>query len=42
MNCPEATGTVLSREFIQAPGGMVVRGVDRAQYTIGITGCGQR
>lgn len=44
MNCPAATGQVISRQIIQpvitAPrfGG----GTERAQYTIGIEGCGKR
>lgn len=45
LNCPAATGSVLSSQFIQAPKGgprMVAVGVDRAEYTIGVTGCGQR
>ena len=43
MNCPAATGQVISRQIIEpvinAPryGGM-----ERAQYTVGIEGCGQR
>jgi hypothetical protein len=44
MNCPAATGQVLSSETIQPPGGVGPRfqGVERAQYTIGITGCDKR
>lgn len=45
MNCPAAQGTVLSRQYIQAPMAgprMVTVGVDRAEYTIGAAGCGQR
>jgi hypothetical protein len=43
MNCPTATGTVLSSEVIQAPDiGIRFQGVQRAQFTIGVTGCGQR
>lgn len=43
MNCPAATGEVISRETIQP----VVRnprwgGIDRAEYTVGVTGCGKR
>ena len=40
MNCPAATGQVLSRQMI-AP--VSVRfGVERAEYTVGVEGCGQR
>ena len=40
MNCPAATGQVLSREMV-AP--VSVRfGVYRAEYTVGVEGCGQR
>jgi hypothetical protein len=40
MNCPAATGQVLSRQMI-AP--VSVRfGVERAEYTVGVDGCGQR
>jgi hypothetical protein len=43
MQCPEATGTVLSREVVQpAYEGPRVSGIQRAQYTIGVSGCGQR
>jgi hypothetical protein len=40
MNCPSATGQVLSRQMIQP---VSVRfGVERAEYTVGVEGCGQR
>jgi len=40
MNCPSATGQVLSRQMI-AP--ISIRfGVERAEYTVGVEGCGQR
>jgi len=43
MNCPSATGTVLSREVvqpvIQAP---ALGGLQRAEFTIGVAGCGKR
>jgi hypothetical protein len=40
MNCPAATGQVLSRQMIQP---VSVRfGVERAEYTVGVEGCGQR
>jgi hypothetical protein len=39
MNCPQATGQVLSRQMI-AP--VSIRfGVERAEYTVGVEGCGQ-
>lgn len=43
MNCPEATGTVLSREVVQPPiQGPWVGGVQRAEFTVGVAGCDQR
>jgi hypothetical protein len=43
MNCPEATPVLISREVVQpALQGPWVAGIQRAEYTIGITGCGQR
>jgi len=43
MNCPTATGTVLSSETVQpALNGPLMMGNQRAQYTVGVTGCGQR
>lgn len=40
MNCPSATGQVLSRQMIQP---VSIRfGVERAEYTVGVEGCGQR
>jgi hypothetical protein len=43
MNCPGATGQVLSREVVQPVVNMPrAGGIERAQYTIGIAGCGQR
>lgn len=43
MNCPAATGEVLSRETLQ-PLVQTFRnsGPERAEYTIGVSGCGQR
>jgi hypothetical protein len=43
MNCPAATGQLLSREEVQ-PVIMNPRwgGVMRAEYTVGVAGCGQR
>lgn len=45
MNCPAAQGSVLSRQFIQAPMAgprMNAVGVDRAEFTVGVEGCNQR
>ena len=43
LNCPTATGTVLSSDFIQpALQGPWVEGMTRVEYTIGVEGCGQR
>jgi hypothetical protein len=43
MNCPAATGSVLTSETIQPVlNGPMMMGTERAQYTIGVTGCGQR
>ena len=43
LNCPEATATVLSRDFIQpAVNGPFVAGLERVEYTVGIAGCNQR
>jgi heat shock protein HslJ len=40
MNCPSATGEVLSRQMIEP---VSVRfGIQRAEYTIGVSGCNQR
>ena len=43
MNCPAATGEMLSRETLQ-PLVQTIRysGPERAEYTIGVSGCGQR
>ena len=43
MNCPSATGSVLSETTLE-PALQCFRcnGVQRAEYTIGVTGCGQR
>jgi hypothetical protein len=40
MNCPSATGQVLSRQMIQPVSFRF--GVERAEYTVGVEGCGQR
>lgn len=43
MNCPEATPTLISQEVIQpALQGPFVNGIQRAEYTIGVAGCGKR
>jgi len=43
MNCPAATGSVLSREVVQpALQGPFVGGLQRAEFTVGVTGCGKR
>jgi hypothetical protein len=43
MNCPDATGTVISRDVIQpAFQGPWVGGIQRAEYTVGLAGCGKR
>ena len=43
MNCPNATGTILSKDVLQ-PAVRAVRfsGPERAEYTIGIAGCNER
>jgi hypothetical protein len=43
LNCPAATATVLSSDYIQpAIQGPWVEGLTRLEYTIGVQGCGQR
>src|SRR5262245_47891794 len=43
LNCPSATGTVLSTEFTQpAIQGPWVGGLERVEYTVGVAGCNQR
>ncbi len=39
MDCPAATGSVLSRQVIQP---IAFGGVERVEYTVGIEGCGKR
>ena len=39
MDCPQATGTVLSSNMLQPA---VWGGLERAEYTVGIEGCGKR
>lgn len=40
MNCPAATAQVISRE--EVPPVLQFRGTPRLEYTIGVSGCGQR
>ena len=43
MNCQSATGDIISREVVQpALQGPWVNGIQRAEYTVGVTGCGKR
>jgi hypothetical protein len=43
MNCPEATGTVISKEVIQPRlVGPYMDGIERAEFTVGVAGCGRR
>ena len=43
LNCPAATATVLSSDFIQpAVQGPWVGGLERVEYTVGVAGCNQR
>jgi hypothetical protein len=43
MNCPAATGSVISKEMMQpAIQGVRFHGPERAEYTIGVAGCDQR
>jgi len=43
MNCPSATAQVLSSENVQPVlNGPMMMGNERAQYTIGVTGCDKR
>ncbi len=43
MNCPAATGTLISREVVQpALQGPWVGGIQRAEFTIGVSGCEKR
>ncbi len=39
MNCPAATATLLSSQVLQP---VAWRGLERAEYTVGVSGCGQR
>ncbi len=43
MNCPDATATIISEEVIQPSLRRPwVNGVQRAEYTVGVAGCGNR
>lgn len=43
MNCQQTAATILSRDVIQPTYiGPAAGGIDRAEYTIGVEGCGQR
>jgi len=43
MNCPSANGEVLSSEVVQpALQGPYMAGIQRAEFTIGVAGCGER
>jgi len=43
MNCPVATGTILSREVVQPVlQGPLMNGIQRAEYTVGVAGCERR
>ncbi|MGB7948762.1 MAG: hypothetical protein WCH75_13845 [Candidatus Binatia bacterium] len=43
MNCPSATGQVLSQEVTQPVlQGPLIQGEERGLFTIGVAGCGQR
>jgi len=43
MNCPDATAQILSREVTQpAINSPWIAGVQRAEYTVGVEGCGKR
>ena len=43
MNCPSATPTLISQEVVQPVlQGPYVNGIQRAEYTVGVAGCGQR
>jgi len=43
LSCPTATATILSRNLIQpVVNGPIVQGVQRAEYTIGVSGCDKK
>jgi hypothetical protein len=43
MGCQSATGEIISREVVEpALQGPWVNGIQRAEYTVGVTGCGKQ
>jgi hypothetical protein len=43
LNCPAATGMIISREVVQPSlQGPFVSGIQRAEFTVGVEGCGER
>ena len=43
MNCPSATAQIISREVVQpALQGPFVNGIQRAEFTVGVSGCDRR
>jgi len=42
LNCPSATATVLSSDYIQPVVQGPWGGIERAEYTVGVAGCNQR
>ena len=42
MNCPSATGKLISSETIQPPVRPFIMIPERAEFTVGVTGCGKR
>jgi hypothetical protein len=43
LNCPSATATILSQDYIQpALQGPWIGGLNRVEYTVGVAGCNQR
>jgi hypothetical protein len=42
LNCPAATGQVISSETIQPPVRPFIMIPERAEFTVGVTGCGKR
>jgi hypothetical protein len=39
LNCPAATGSILSSNMLQP---VLWRGEERAEYSVGVSGCGKR
>ena len=42
MNCPAATGQLISSETIQPPMRPLIMIPERAEFTVGVSGCGKR